>query len=216
MFLIAVAPPFPARWVWSRHERHLKLRQRPEALPVAGRARARGPGAAAREVAPRRGALVRRHPRSARRHPRTIDRDDRFPLRVHPGPLAVEACAVTARGCGLPARADLAIALPMNGNVAPAVAAFPNPFGDIRSIQAAHLGPSRLRRRSPLARLGPSGRNGSADQPPVSARSSALESVPYQPVSRRVVAHRSVNDDRASARSGRRCAASPAGHQPGS
>jgi hypothetical protein len=69
VFLIAVARPFPARWVGSRHERHLKLRQRPEALPVAGRARARGPGAAAREAAPRRGALVRvvvdRHGRRA-------------------------------------------------------------------------------------------------------------------------------------------------------
>lgn len=99
---------------------------------------------------------------------------------------------MTARGCGLPARADAAIALPMNGNVTPAIAAFPNPFSDIRSIHAAHPDPSRLRRRSPLARLGPSGRNGSADQPPVSARSSALESVHFQPASRRVLAHRSV------------------------
>lgn len=32
----------------------------------------------------------------------------------------------------------------MNGNVAPAIAAFPNPFSDIRSIHVAHLGPSRL------------------------------------------------------------------------
>jgi ribose transport system substrate-binding protein len=44
------------------------------------------------------------------------------------GQMAVEACAASARGAKLPARVDAPIALLTQGDVAPAIAAFPKPF----------------------------------------------------------------------------------------
>jgi ABC-type sugar transport system substrate-binding protein len=44
------------------------------------------------------------------------------------GQMAVEACAAAARGARLPARVDAPIALLTRGNVAHAIAAFPQPF----------------------------------------------------------------------------------------
>jgi ABC-type sugar transport system substrate-binding protein len=44
------------------------------------------------------------------------------------GQMAVEACAAAARGASLPARVDAPNALLTNGNVAHAIAAFPNPL----------------------------------------------------------------------------------------
>jgi ribose transport system substrate-binding protein len=44
------------------------------------------------------------------------------------GQMAVEACAAAARGAGLPARVDAPVGLLAKGNVARAIAAFPEPF----------------------------------------------------------------------------------------